>query len=101
MPGRRRRRRLVRSGRGGVWVSRHLFLDGGAVGRLPGSQQLVKAKELQAEALKAVDRLKADDEALVGALRQVVMENRQLRQQVAEQPSNLRVLPTQPRPPGC
>lgn len=77
-----------------------------ARGEMPDSEkrlrrQLVKAKELRAEALKEIDRLKADNEALVGALHQVVMENRQLRQQVAEQPSNLRVLPTQPRPQGC
>lgn len=41
-------------------------------------QQLVKAKELRAQALKELKQLKADNEALVGALHQVVMENRQL-----------------------
>ncbi|MDX2939791.1 hypothetical protein [Streptomyces ipomoeae] len=75
-----------------------------ARGEMPDSEkrlrrQLVKAKELRAEALKEIDRLKADNEALVGALHQVVMENRQLRLQLIEQPSNVRVLPTQPRPP--
>ncbi|WP_331760982.1 hypothetical protein [Streptomyces anulatus] len=74
-----------------------------ARGEMPDSEkrlrrQLVKAKELRAEALKEIDRLKADNEALVGALHQVVMENRQLRLQLAERPDNLRVLPTQPRP---
>ncbi|MFF4560660.1 hypothetical protein [Streptomyces sp. NPDC001435] len=74
-----------------------------ARGEMPDSEkrlrrQLVKAKELRAEALKEIDRLKADNEALVGALHQIVMENRQLRLQLTEQPSNLRVLPTQPRP---
>ncbi|CAM5385504.1 hypothetical protein [Streptomyces viridochromogenes] len=76
-----------------------------ARGEMPDSEkrlrrQLVKAKELRAEALKEINRLKADNEALVGALHQVVMENRQLRLQLTEQPSNLRVLPTQPRPPA-
>ncbi|MFF7893883.1 hypothetical protein ACFZDI_18685 [Streptomyces sp. NPDC007907] len=75
-----------------------------ARGEMPDSEkrlrrQLVKAKELRAEALKEIDRLKTDNEALVGALHQVVMENRQLRLQLTEPPSNLRVLPTQPRPP--
>ncbi|MES9587550.1 hypothetical protein ABWK57_01415 [Streptomyces sp. NPDC094045] len=74
-----------------------------ARGEMPDSEkrlrrQLVKAKELRAEALKEIERLKADNEALVGALHQVVMENRQLRLQVTEQPGNLRVLPTQPWP---
>ncbi|MBW1603538.1 hypothetical protein JJV70_15780 [Streptomyces sp. JJ66] len=72
-------------------------------GEMPDSEkrlrrQLVRAKELRAEALKEIDRLKADNEALVGALHQVVMENRQLRLQLTEQPGSLRVLPTQPRP---
>ncbi|MFJ5074954.1 hypothetical protein ACIP8Z_10175 [Streptomyces sp. NPDC088553] len=74
-----------------------------ARGEMPDSEkrlrrQLVKAKELRAEALKEIDRLKADNEALVGALHQVVMENRQLRLQLAERPDNLRVVPTQPGP---
>ncbi|MFG2832350.1 hypothetical protein ACGFWI_33635 [Streptomyces sp. NPDC048434] len=76
-----------------------------ARGEMPDSEkrlrrQLVKAKELRAEALKELERLKADNEALVGALHQVVMENRQLRLQLTEQPSNVRVLPSQPRPPA-
>ncbi|MFD8725641.1 hypothetical protein ACFV2H_48820 [Streptomyces sp. NPDC059629] len=76
-----------------------------ARGETPDSEkrlrrQLVKAKELRAQALKDVEQLKADNEALVGALHQVVMENRQLRQQLAEQQPNLRILPTQPRPPS-
>ncbi|WP_371787133.1 hypothetical protein OH749_22855 [Streptomyces albidoflavus] len=75
-----------------------------ARGELPDSEkrlrrQLVKAKELRSEALKKIEALKADNEALVGALHQAVMENRQLRLQLTEQPSNIRVLPTQPRPP--
>ncbi|MFF0406273.1 hypothetical protein [[Kitasatospora] papulosa] len=74
-----------------------------ARGEMPDSEkrlrrQLVKAKELRAQALKEIDQLKADNEALVGALHQVVMENRQLRRQMAEQPSNVHVLPTQPQP---
>ncbi|MFF2408975.1 hypothetical protein [Streptomyces sp. NPDC058092] len=74
-----------------------------ARGEMPDSEkrlrrQLVKAKELRAQALKEIGQLKADNEALVGALHQVVMENRQLRLQLAERPSNVHVLPTQPRP---
>ncbi|MEV6425739.1 hypothetical protein [Streptomyces sp. NPDC051662] len=63
-------------------------------------RQLVKAKELRAEALKEAERLKADNEAPVGALHQVVMENRQLRLQLTEQAGNVHVLPTQPRSPA-
>ncbi|MDT0467518.1 hypothetical protein [Streptomyces gibsoniae] len=63
-------------------------------------RQLVKAKELRAQALKEIEQLKADNQALVGALHQVVMENRRLRLQVAERPDNLHVLPSQPRPPA-
>ena len=75
-----------------------------ARGEMPDSEkrlrrQLVKAKELRADALKEIDRLKADNEALVGALHQVVMENRQLRLQLTDQPSNVHILPTQPRAP--
>ncbi|MFI8985395.1 hypothetical protein ACIG63_10015 [Streptomyces antimycoticus] len=76
-----------------------------ARGEMPDSEkrlrrQLVKAKELRAEALKEIERLKTDNEALVGALHQVVMENRQLRLQLTQQPNNVHVLPTQPQPPA-
>ncbi|MDX2728030.1 MULTISPECIES: hypothetical protein [unclassified Streptomyces] len=76
-----------------------------ARGEMPDSEkrlrrQLVKAKELRAQALMKIEQLTADNEALVGALHQVVMENRQLRLQLAERPSNVHVLPTQPRPPA-
>ncbi|MGA4846571.1 hypothetical protein ACOBQB_09980 [Streptomyces sp. G5(2025)] len=76
-----------------------------ARGGIPDSEkrlrrQLVKAKELRTEALKEIGRLKADNEALVGALHQVVMENRQLRLQLTQQPINVHVLPTQPQPPA-
>ncbi|MFD8477717.1 hypothetical protein [Streptomyces globisporus] len=75
-----------------------------ARGELPDSEkrlrrQLVKAKELRAEALKEIEALKVDNEALVGALHQAVMENHQLRLQLTERPGSLRVLPMQPRPP--
>ncbi|QMU68352.1 hypothetical protein [Streptacidiphilus sp. P02-A3a] len=63
-------------------------------------RQLVKAKEPRAEALREIDRLKADSEALVGALHQVVVEKPTAQAPAggqAEQPS---VLPTQPRPAG-
>ncbi|MCL7427009.1 hypothetical protein ACIF80_26780 [Streptomyces sp. NPDC085927] len=76
-----------------------------ARGEMPDSEkrlrrQLVKAKELRAEALKEIERLRTDNEALVGALHQVVMENRQLRLQLTQQPNNVHVLPTQPQPPA-
>ncbi|MFJ5798579.1 hypothetical protein [Streptomyces decoyicus] len=53
-----------------------------ARGEMPDSEkrlrrQLVKAKELRTEALKELERRKADNEALAGALHQFVMENRQ------------------------
>ncbi|AQW50742.1 hypothetical protein ACIQPP_19645 [Streptomyces violaceusniger] len=68
-----------------------------ARGETPDSEkrlrrQLVKAKELRAQALKEIARLKADNEALVGAMHQVVMENRQLRLQLAEKPTTSTVV---------
>ncbi|MGW0580890.1 hypothetical protein ACWD25_34215 [Streptomyces sp. NPDC002920] len=63
-------------------------------------QHVRKLKELRAADAEELRQLRSDNQALVGALHQTVMENRQLRQQLAEQPRNLRVLPTQPRPPG-
>ena len=45
-------------------------------------------------------QLKADNQALVGALRQVAIENRQLRLHVAGQPEILHILPSRPRPPA-
>ncbi|MFJ2008336.1 hypothetical protein [Streptomyces chartreusis] len=76
-----------------------------ARGEMPDSEkrlrrQFVKAKELRARAVKEIEQLKADNEALVGALHQAVMENRRLRLQLTERPSNVHVLPTQPRPPA-
>ncbi|MGY3676577.1 hypothetical protein [Streptomyces sp. TE33382] len=74
-----------------------------ACGEMPDSEkrlrrQLVKAKELRAQALKEIEQIKADNEALVGALHLVVMENRQLRAQLAATDPVVRLLPTQPRP---
>ncbi|MFJ9146583.1 hypothetical protein ACIRP7_00580 [Streptomyces sp. NPDC102270] len=63
-------------------------------------QQVRKLKELRAADAEELRQLRSDNQALVGALHQSVMENRQLRQQLAEQPRNLRVLPNQPRPSG-
>ncbi|MFD7551710.1 hypothetical protein [Streptomyces sp. NPDC059816] len=63
-------------------------------------RQLVKAKELRAQALKELEQLKTDNAALVAALHQITMENRQLRLQLTERPTNIHVLPTQPRPPA-
>ncbi|MGW5450164.1 hypothetical protein [Streptomyces asiaticus] len=76
-----------------------------ARGEMPDSEkrlrrQLVKAKELRAQALQELEQLKTDNAALVAALHQITMENRQLRLQLAERPTNIHVLPTQPRPPA-
>lgn len=61
-------------------------------------KQVVKLKELRAADAQEIKQLRADVEALVGALHQSQMENRQLRKQLTDRPSNLRVLPTQPQP---
>ncbi|MGW3957221.1 hypothetical protein ACWEKM_41495 [Streptomyces sp. NPDC004752] len=76
-----------------------------ARGEMPDNEkrlrrQLVKAKELRAQALQELEQLKTDNAALVAALHQITMENRQLRLQLAERPTNIHVLPTQPRPPA-
>lgn len=57
-------------------------------------QQIRKLKELRAADAEELRCLREDNEALVGALHQAVTENRHLRQRLAEQPSNVRFLPT-------
>ncbi|MFI2184053.1 hypothetical protein [Streptomyces sioyaensis] len=61
-------------------------------------KQVVKLKELRAADAEEIQQLRSDVEALVGALHQSQMENRQLRQQLTDRPSNIRVFPTQPQP---
>ncbi|WP_329268154.1 hypothetical protein [Streptomyces pseudovenezuelae] len=55
----------------------------------PLRRQLVKTQEFRGHALEEPEQLKADHEALVGPLQQVVLENRRRqlhRNRVAEQP---------------
>ncbi|UQI49840.1 hypothetical protein M1P56_35715 (plasmid) [Streptomyces sp. HU2014] len=59
-------------------------------------RQLVKAKELRAKIKAENLQLRADNEALVATLHQVVMENRLLRLQISDRSSNIRALPMQP-----
>ncbi|MFL0395157.1 hypothetical protein ACH0CM_20840 [Streptomyces albus] len=71
-------------------------------GQTPDSEkrlrrQVRRLKELRAADAEEIARLKADVEALVGALHQSTVENRVLRQQQADGGSVVRMLPTQPR----
>ncbi|WP_339129295.1 hypothetical protein WJM95_10340 [Streptomyces sp. f51] len=59
-------------------------------------KQVVKLKELRAVDAEEIKQLRADVEALIGALHQSESENRQLRLQLAERAGKLRVLPPQP-----
>lgn len=61
--------------------------------------QLAKLKKLRDAEAEELRRLRIDNEALVGALHQAQMENRQLRKQLAEPVPRLRGLPGHPRPP--
>jgi transposase-like protein len=74
-----------------------------ARGAMPDSEkrlrrQVTKLKELRAADAQELAALRSDVEALVGALHQAQMENRQLRQQLAAPDTTVRSLPTQPRP---
>ncbi|WP_406407353.1 hypothetical protein OG923_03830 [Streptomyces halstedii] len=60
-------------------------------------QQIRRLKELRVADAEEIARLKADVEALVGALHQATMENRLLRQQQARGVAVVRMLPKQPR----
>ncbi|MFI5823744.1 hypothetical protein ACIA8I_32350 [Streptomyces rishiriensis] len=62
-------------------------------------QQVRKLKELRAADAEEISQLKADVEALVGALHQATTENSHLRRQLADRHAVVRVLPTQ-TPPG-
>jgi hypothetical protein len=58
-------------------------------------EQIRRLKELRAADAKELAQLKADVEALVGALHQATMENLHLRQQLADRHAVIRALPTQ------
>jgi chromosome segregation ATPase len=60
--------------------------------------QVRRLKELRAADTEEITQLKADIEALVGALHQLTVDNHVLRRQLAEQPMKVRRLPTQPYP---
>lgn len=60
-------------------------------------QQLRRLKELRGADAEQITQLKADVEALVGALHQSTVENALLRQQLADRAGVFRALPTQPR----
>ncbi|MEU2179858.1 hypothetical protein [Streptomyces thermolilacinus] len=69
-----------------------------ARGQMPDSerrlrQQVRRLKELRAADAEGIARLKADVEALVGALHQSVTENRVLRQKLSEGSGVVRLLP--------
>ncbi|MEV6406011.1 hypothetical protein AB0M58_24050 [Streptomyces bobili] len=87
-------------------TQRHLDLKNGfyaqvrARGQTPDSekrlrQQVRRLRELRAADAEEIAQLKADVEALVGALHQVTMENSRLRQQLADRHATVRRLPTQ------
>ncbi|MDT7847360.1 hypothetical protein [Streptomyces justiciae] len=63
-------------------------------------KQVVKLKELRAADRQELTELRADREALVRAVHQLTLENRQLRRELAAPTSVVRVLPTQPQPPA-
>ncbi|MFF7975853.1 hypothetical protein [Streptomyces sp. NPDC007905] len=60
-------------------------------------KQVRRLKELRAADAEEIAQLKADVEALVGALHQATAENQLLRQQLAERSPVVRALPPQPR----
>ncbi|MFF4347044.1 hypothetical protein [Streptomyces sp. NPDC001530] len=56
-------------------------------------KQICRLKELRAADTKEIARLKADVEALIGALHQATVENQLLRRQMTERTAVLRSLP--------
>lgn len=58
-------------------------------------KQVRRLKELRAADAEEIAQLKADVEALAGALHQATMENSHLRQQLADRHAVIRALPTQ------
>lgn len=76
-----------------------------ARGQMPDSerrlrQQIVKLKELRERDKAEIAQLEADREALVRAVHQLTVSNRQLLSELAAPDTRVRVLPTQPRPTG-
>lgn len=74
-----------------------------ARGETPDSEKrlrakIVKLKEQRDDDIEEIKELKATNEALVRALHQVQMENRQLRQQAQQQQPRLHAVPGVPRP---
>lgn len=74
-----------------------------ALGGTPDSEQRLRKrvrrlKELRAADLEEIAQLKADVEALVGALHQATAENQLLRQQLADRNAVLRPLSPQHQP---
>ncbi|MFE2711933.1 hypothetical protein ACFXKI_08040 [Streptomyces mirabilis] len=63
-------------------------------------KRIVKLKELRERDQTELVELRADREALVRIVNQLTLENRQLRQQLAAPGPVVRLLPSQPRPPG-
>ncbi|MGW2572668.1 hypothetical protein [Streptomyces sp. NPDC001537] len=61
-------------------------------------KQIRRLKELRVADAEEIAHMKADVEALIGALHQATAENQILRQQLAERAPLLRTLPTQSRP---
>ncbi|MEV0634010.1 hypothetical protein AB0I77_03345 [Streptomyces sp. NPDC050619] len=71
-----------------------------ACGAVPDSEQRLRKqvrrlKELRAADAEEIAKLKADVEALVGALHQTTVENGRLRHQLADRASVVRALPAQ------
>ncbi|MFE7028816.1 hypothetical protein ACFU9Y_00790 [Streptomyces sp. NPDC057621] len=76
-----------------------------ARGQMPDSemrlcQQIVKLKTLRERDKAEITQLQTDIEALVRAVHQLTVENRQLRAELTAPNARVRVLPTQPRPAG-
>ncbi|MGX6744017.1 hypothetical protein [Streptomyces peucetius] len=76
-----------------------------ARGQMPDSEkrlrkQIVKLKELRAKDAEELAQLRADVQGLVRAVNQLSLENQQLRTELTAPRGQLRVLPTQPRPPA-
>jgi hypothetical protein len=74
-----------------------------ARGEMPDSekrlrQQIVKLKELRKSDKAEIAQLQTDREALVRAVHQLTVENRQLRADLTAPDTRVRVLPSQPRP---
>ncbi|MFF1715562.1 hypothetical protein [Streptomyces sp. NPDC058268] len=63
-------------------------------------KQIVKLKELRDDDKAELEQLRADREALLRAVNQLTMENRQLRKQLTNPDPVVHILPTQPQPPA-